>query len=220
MTQRLVYFMGPSGAGKDSLLDWLRAQLPGHLPLRWARRTISRPMDPGGEAHESVTPPEFTALREAAAFALHWEANGLCYGIRHEELSPQMAGGWVLLNGSRAYLPQALERFPQMNAVHITASPEVLRRRLLARGRESADQVEARVQRALAFQVPAGVAGIAVHNNGALDDAGRELLKALSQLPGWPDGNGTLAPPRPLPPLAADSIHSLQPRAAAQPTLP
>lgn len=195
MTQRLVYFMGPSGAGKDSLLDWLRAQLPEHFPLRWARRTISRPMGTGGEAHESVTPHEFAVLREAETFALHWEANGLCYGIRHEELSHLMAGGWVLLNGSRAYLPQALERCPQMAAVHITASPEVLRHRLLARGREPADQVEARVQRALAFEVPVGVAGIEVHNNGALDDAGRKLLKALAQLPGWPAADGTLAPP-------------------------
>ena len=58
---RLVYCMGPSGAGKDSLLDWLRAHLPTPCPVHWAQRTISRSAMPGGEAHESVSPETFVA---------------------------------------------------------------------------------------------------------------------------------------------------------------
>ena len=157
---RLVYCMGPSGAGKDSLLDWLRAHLPTPCPVHWAQRTISRSAMPGGEAHESVSPETFVALRHELAFALHWEANGLGYGVRHAQLAPLAQGHWVLLNGSRAYLPEALARFPDLVAVHITASPQVLRERILSRGRESPEQVEARVQRAMAYTPPPGTVSL------------------------------------------------------------
>jgi len=191
MTARLIYFMGPSGAGKDSLLDWLRPQLLG--PVHWAQRTISRPAVPAGEDHESVLPEAFAALRRDQAFALHWEANGLGYGIRHTQLAPLACGQWVLLNGSRAYLPEALARFPDMVTVHITASPSVLRERLLSRGRETPDQVEARVQRALAYSPPPGAASLEVHNNSTLSDAGQQLLQALGQLPDGPVHTGKLS---------------------------
>lgn len=194
---QLLYFMGPSGAGKDSLLDWLRAQWPDGLPIHWARRTISRPVAPGGEAYESVSPEAFAALRQNQAFSLHWEANGLGYGIRHAQLAPLAQGHWVLLNGSRAYLAEALAQFPHLVAVHITASPPVLRERLLSRGREAPSEVEARVQRALAFTPPPGAASLEVRNDHRLHDAGQRLQHALSQLPGWPVPGGTLAPPSP-----------------------
>ncbi|MES2610897.1 MAG: phosphonate metabolism protein/1,5-bisphosphokinase (PRPP-forming) PhnN [Pseudomonadota bacterium] len=183
---RLLYFMGPSGAGKDSLLDWLRQHLPARLPVQWAQRTISRPASPGGEAHESTTPEIHAALRAADAFALHWEANGLAYGVRHGEMAALAQGRWLMVNGSRAYLPEALQRYPALVAVHITASPEVLRQRILLRGRESSGEVEQRVQRALRFLAPPGTAGIEVRNDTTLDAAGRQLLQSLQQLPGWP----------------------------------
>jgi ribose 1,5-bisphosphokinase len=191
--------MGPSGAGKDSLLGWLRAHLPAPCPVHWAQRTISRPAAPGGEAHESVSPEAFAVLRSQQAFALHWEANGLAYGIRGEQLAPLACGQWVLLNGSRAYLADALARFPDLVAVHITASPHVLRERLLARGRESRAEVDARVQRAAAFRPPPGTASLEVRNDKTLDDAGRQLLHALKQLPGWPGHSGKLSGQRTAP---------------------
>lgn len=186
MTGRLVYCMGPSGAGKDSLLEWLRQQLSPSPAVHWARRTISRAATAGGEAHESVDVHTFEQLRDADAFALHWQANGLHYGVRHTEVAPLRRPAWVLVNGSRAYLPQALQQYPELIAVHITASPDVLRQRLAARGRESAEQIAARVQRALDYRLPPQVAAVQVRNDTALDDAGRVLLNALQQLPGWP----------------------------------
>ena len=159
-TGRLVYCMGPSGAGKDSLLDWLRAHLPQPCPVHWPQRTISRAATSGGEAHDSVSPQAFAALCSEHAFALHWQANGLGYGVRHTQLAPLAQGHWVLLNGSRANLPEALARFLDLVAVHITASPQVLRERLLSRGRETREEVEARVQRALAYSPPPGAASL------------------------------------------------------------
>ena len=197
-TGRLVYCMGPSGAGKDSLLGWLRTHLPQPCPVHWAQRTISRAATSGGKAHDSVSRQALAALRSEHAFALHWQANGLGYGVRHAQLAPLAQGHWVLLNGSRAYLPEALTRFPDLVAVHITASPQVLRERLLSRGRETREEVEARVQRALAYTPPPGAASLEAHNDGALGDAGQRLLNALENLPGWPRRSGKLSPIAPI----------------------
>ncbi len=184
MSQRLVYVMGPSGAGKDSVLGWMRQQLPAGADLHWARRTVTRDAQAGGEAHEAVTGPAFDALVARGAFAMHWRANGLGYGIRQEEFAPLARGGWVVVNGSREYFGQARLRFPLATGLHITADEATLARRLLARGRESEQQVAERVARARAFRPPAGV--IEVRNDGELADAGRQALEALARLPGWP----------------------------------
>ena len=131
MSRRLVYVVGPSGAGKDSVLAWLRQHLPHSPAIHWARRTITRPARAGDEVHEAVDPPQFLALRERGAFALAWQANGLHYGVRASELAPIEHGGWVLVNGSRAHLDPTRSRFPGLTVVHITASPDTLRQRLL-----------------------------------------------------------------------------------------
>jgi ribose 1,5-bisphosphokinase len=186
MKGRLVYVMGPSGAGKDSLLAWLKDRLPPRAPVHMARRTITRPVRDGDEQHHSVDAHAFQQLSEAQAFAFDWQANGLRYGVHHDELAPLHAGGWVIVNGSRAYLPQAMSKFPELAVVHVTASVETLRGRLLSRGRETPEMVDARVRRAVAFQSPAG--SIEIHNDGTLDAAGARLLRAFQQLGPWPLG--------------------------------
>ena len=183
MSRRLVYVVGPSGAGKDSVLALLRHHLPPSQTVHWARRTITRPARAGDEVHEAVDPPQFLALRERGAFALAWQANGLHYGVRNSELAPIEHGGWVLVNGSRAHLDPTRSRFPGLTVVHITASPDTLRQRLLGRGRESVAEVEARIQRTQTVQLPHA---LQVLNDGALDDAGHQLLNHLQTLPGWP----------------------------------
>jgi len=185
MSPQLIYTMGPSGAGKDSLLAWLRQQLSAQAPVHFARRTIDRPVHADGEQHESIPTAKFHAHAARSAFALHWFANGLHYGIRHAELEGVQRRQWVFVNGSRAYLPTALERHPNLTVLHITASPDVLRQRLLSRGRESPEMVEARVRRAAGFQIPGNCKCVEVHNDTSLDAAGHQLLGALNQLEGW-----------------------------------
>ncbi|MBU2410374.1 MAG: phosphonate metabolism protein/1,5-bisphosphokinase (PRPP-forming) PhnN [Gammaproteobacteria bacterium] len=177
MTGRLFYFIGPSGAGKDSLLNWVKSHAPTPLAVHLARRTITRPLHAGEEDHDSVDARAFALLCEAQAFALDWQANGLRYGVRHDELSPIHRGAWVLVNGSRAYLPEARARFPEMIVVHVSAGAETLRRRLTARARESADMVEQRVHRAGQFAPP--TEAIQVRNDGALEEAGERMLQDM-----------------------------------------
>lgn len=177
MSHRLVYVIGPSGAGKDSVLQGLRQTWPQAASAHWARRTITRAVQAGGEQHEVVDEDTFAQLQEAHAFAMHWTANGLSYGVRHAELVALQDGRWVFVNGSRAWLPQLLARWPQATVVHIGAALDVLARRLAARGRESADAVAER----LARQVPLGLppACIRIENNGALGDSVATLQQAL-----------------------------------------
>ncbi len=184
MNQRLIYVMGPSGAGKDSVLGWLRERLPPGLPVHWARRTITRPVAAGGEVHEEIDTASFDRLQAQGQFALSWQANGLYYGVRHTELSALQQGHWVLVNGSRGHLHHAQQSHPGMQVVHITADPATLIQRLSARQRETAEQIQQRVQRASAFAVPQEA--IEIFNNGTLDQAGEALLQALARLEAWP----------------------------------
>ncbi|HSW19084.1 MAG TPA: phosphonate metabolism protein/1,5-bisphosphokinase (PRPP-forming) PhnN [Ramlibacter sp.] len=184
MSARLIYVMGPSGAGKDSVLGWLRERAPASIPLRWARRTITRPADAGGEQHEAVTPQRFDDLLAADAFAMAWRANGHGYGIRHAELQGLGEGAFVLVNGSRQYLHEALTRYPRATGLYITAQPATLADRLRQRKRETASEIQARVARALHFTPPPGV--IVVHNDTTLEEAGAATWQALSRMAGWP----------------------------------
>lgn len=187
MNGRLIYVVGPSGAGKDSLLAWVREHLPANAPLHWARRTITRPADAGGEAHEGLDDEGFERVVQAQGFAMHWQANGLRYGIRLEEVAHQEHGRWVLINGSRAYLRQAARLYPGMTVIHITADASVLRQRLVKRGRESAQEIERRIERAVDLQVPEGSALHEVRNNDQLEAAGRQLMTLIEAITGMAD---------------------------------
>jgi ribose 1,5-bisphosphokinase len=176
---RLIYTVGLYGAGKDSLLEWLKrdANLP--MALHIARRCITRKAQAEGEQHESVDLARFDRLVHEDAFGLYWHANDLHDGVRHEELSPLREERFVVVNGSREYLPTALSRFPNLVLLHITATKETLRARLHARGRETPEAIARRVDRAKFFAIPATVPSIEICNDGALEAAGRLLCEEL-----------------------------------------
>lgn len=179
MTRRLIYVIGPSGAGKDSLLHGLRADWGGLPPAHWARRTITRAAQSGGESHESVSDDGFLSLLQAQAFAMTWHANGLSYGVRHTELTPLGIGQCVFVNGSRAYLPQVLRQWPQATVVHLTAPADVLLQRLRARQRESVQAISDRLARGVDLALPDDT--IRIVNDGPIGDA-VDMLRGALQL--------------------------------------
>lgn len=178
---RLLYVVGPSGAGKDSLLAWVREHLPSGAPIVFARRTITRGADPRGESHRAVTREQFEAERAGGAFAMDWEANGHLYGIGTEVRAWLAQGLTVVVNGSRAHLPQALASFPALKVVHVTAPAETLRARLSVRGRESTHEIACRLERNRSLALPPAVERIEIVNDSALDIAGRRLLSRVLQ---------------------------------------
>lgn len=175
---RLIYLMGPSGSGKDSVLQAAAAPLAVR-GCRIARRVITRSAEARGEDAHPVTLEEFERMERAGAFAMYWRANGLCYGIPNDIDAWLAAGHDVLVNGSRKYLPQARERYPDLLAVLLRVSPEVLRARLLARGRETLPQIEARLARNAHFAD--GLPGplVELDNSVSLETTVRNLLDLL-----------------------------------------
>jgi ribose 1,5-bisphosphokinase len=176
MTQRLIYVVGPSGAGKDSVLQALRNRWQG-APAHWARRTITRSAQAGGENHESVGETEFDDLRQSGALAMCWQANGLHYGVRATELAPLVNGHCVFVNGSRAHAGAVLRQWPESTLVHITAPAELLLQRLKARRRESQQAISDRLARGVDEALPADA--IRIVNDGSLESAVDMLQAAL-----------------------------------------
>jgi ribose 1,5-bisphosphokinase len=161
MQGRLIYLMGPSGSGKDSLLQAARAPLEAH-GCRFARRVITRSAESVGEDALGVTPAEFERLEGEGAFALSWRANGLAYGIPREIDDWLSAGQDVLINGSRGHLEAARQRYPDLLAILLQVDEAVLRQRLLARGRETPEQIEQRLARSRSFALVGGASAATV----------------------------------------------------------
>ncbi len=175
---RLVYLVGPSGAGKDSLIRWVKLNLPAGAPVEFARRTITREPGPNGEPHHTVDAAAFDQLRNEGRFSLAWQANGHGYGIGKEVHAWLNRGLTVVVNGSREHLPEAMRTFPGLELVHVTAPATVLTERLAARGRETAAEIEGRLARGT-FEAPADVPILEIHNDRDLESAGRVLRAML-----------------------------------------
>jgi phosphonate metabolism protein PhnN/1,5-bisphosphokinase (PRPP-forming) len=169
---RIFAIVGPSGAGKDTLIAGAIAARP---DLRLVRRVITRPSEAGGEPFEGVTEPEFLARKAAGEFALDWQAHGLRYGIPRAQTE---GPGTVIFNGSRAALPLAAQVFPGLRVILVTAPDAVLAQRLAARGREAEADIRARLDRA-AFTLPAGIQAETVLNDGTPAEGVARLLSAL-----------------------------------------
>lgn len=177
-SQGLIVIVGPSGAGKDSIIRaWLTAQPVAQRP-RHARRTITRPADPH-EDHEVADPTEFRRALAAGEFALHWQAHGLDYGVRHAALAPLEQGHWVVLNGSREYLPSLRAMAPLARVVSIDAPDALRRQRLQNRAREEADARQGR----LARHVATASSDLRLLNDGTLADAVAVLHRWFESLP-------------------------------------
>jgi ribose 1,5-bisphosphokinase len=167
----LVLVVGPSGAGKDTLLEAARQTLADDPRFRFVRRVITRPADAGGEAHEPATAEEFAARD----FALQWQAHGLSYGIPADAIKEDAV---VVANVSRTVIADAARLFPT-RVIEVTAPSDVLAARLSARARETAADVAARVSRSV--PLPDHVHVETVVNDASLADGVARFLAALTR---------------------------------------
>src|SRR5688572_13101771 len=77
-----VAVVGPSGAGKDTLIAHAKTALADEPQVEFVRRVITRPSDGGAtEDHDTLTDGEFLEAQADGVFALAWEAHGLRYGL-------------------------------------------------------------------------------------------------------------------------------------------
>ncbi|MGJ8589383.1 MAG: phosphonate metabolism protein/1,5-bisphosphokinase (PRPP-forming) PhnN [Yoonia sp.] len=175
MSGRFIAVVGPSGVGKDSVMQAMADQDP---RIALARRVITRPGDVGGEDFDGVAIEEFQALKDSGSFALSWQAHGLHYAIPIAVKAQLKEGRDMLANLSRAALIHAKDRFARFEVINLTAERDVLAARLAARGRETAVQIAGRLNRAAAH-IPEGIEAYCLDNSGPLDLTVKAALDRL-----------------------------------------
>ncbi|WP_245418210.1 phosphonate metabolism protein/1,5-bisphosphokinase (PRPP-forming) PhnN [Cohaesibacter haloalkalitolerans] len=186
MNGRFILLVGPSGAGKDSLLDYAKARLKDDPRILFVRRCITRQQGDPSEDHESMSIVDFQKAEMQGRFVISWGAHGLYYGLPVSMLDHLAKGGVAIANGSRKTIPQLKPRFPDLMVVNLTVEADILARRLAQRGRESAQEIEKRLQRtkALAGDDLFGEETVHLDNSGSLSVAGEALVDLLRQ---WAD---------------------------------
>jgi ribose 1,5-bisphosphokinase len=175
---KLVLVVGPSGAGKDSLLRRAAQELSDERHIVFPRRVITRPSDDATEAHDTMTVDEFIAAKESNRFALCWQAHGLHYGIPASLRDDLMAGRTAAVNVSRAIVAEAAERFPNMAVLHVTAPVSVIAKRLAQRGRETEADIASRIAREPPH-FESHVETITIVNDATFEAATRAFTAAL-----------------------------------------
>jgi phosphonate metabolism protein PhnN/1,5-bisphosphokinase (PRPP-forming) len=175
MSGVLFLVVGPSGAGKDTLISGAKDALGGDRRFVFPTRFITRGGDAGGEPHMPVDIDEFAHLKDGGFFALAWEAHGLSYGIPGGIVDDLARGRNVVVNVSRHVIDQARQLFARVHVIVVTAPQDVLAQRLRARGREDQADIAERLMRT---EVPLqDTPSSTIHNAGSVE-AGVEAFVA------------------------------------------
>lgn len=193
MTGTLVLVVGPSGAGKDMLIGAARTALADDPRFVFPRRLVTREAVAELEDHDTIPRAAFAAGRASGAYALSWEAHGLGYALPATIADDLAAERVVVANVSRQVLPAAAMRY-SCRIVHVTADPALRAERLAGRGRESGQEIAARLAREGA-EVARGIAPVTIiENSGPPEPAVEAFMAALRGF--LPAGETTSALPR------------------------
>lgn len=177
----VVLVVGPSGAGKDSVMRGAAEILADNQRFVFPRRVVTRQADIDTEDHDSMSDFEFASAIRRGEFTLSWQAHGNQYGIPKQVSEEIASGRVVIINVSRHVLHVAAERFPSIVIAEITAAPEVCSARIQDRGREQTNDTTSRTLRQTP-PFPLGIEIIRIENNGALEDAIAKFTDALIRL--------------------------------------
>ena len=173
---RLILVVGPSGAGKDTLIGLAQAACADDSSIVFPRRMVTREAS-SFEDNEQVS---LDAFREALArgdFAMHWEAHGHCYALPREIDDDIRAGRRVIANVSRTVIEAMRRAYADVTVVSVTAPPEVLAERLATRARSSDGRVADRLRRAVDDAVAAP--DVTIINVGDVEHHARELVRII-----------------------------------------
>ena len=171
-TGTLYLIVGPSGAGKDTLITAARDRLSQtHV---FPKRTITRPAQSPEEEHIFATVDSFTTQKRSDHFALTWSAHGLYYGIPSSILDDIKRGKHVVANVSRELIEQAKRIFHPVHVILVTAPIQILSARLRVRGREAPSDITGRLTRQTEI-----TANTTIVNDGSIETALNEFIVAL-----------------------------------------
>ena len=177
----LFYVVGPSGVGKDTLIDLAKKQLKNSNVI-FAQRYITRDKNAGGEDHIAISKKSFVEKTAQNFFSLWWQSHDNFYGIS-SNINLLLENGFnVVVNGSRGYYEEAVKNYPDMKTILITAQESTIRTRLIKRNRENLEEIEKRIERSKYFQDNfRGKNIIVLSNDTALEVSGKAFIEILSK---------------------------------------
>jgi ribose 1,5-bisphosphokinase len=175
----LVVVVGPSGAGKDTLLALAAALCAQDSQIDpwivFPRRIVTR-LPSAAEDHDCVTPAQFDAEIGQGIYAFWWEAHGLKYALSAAIDTELRSGKTVVCNVSRTVVRRLRERYAEVTVVLVTAPKDVLLARLAVRGREREGDMAGRIERAATDDL---APDIVIENIGDPHDGARRLAQVL-----------------------------------------
>lgn len=174
---RLVLVVGPSGAGKDTLIGLAQAACAGDSNIVFPQRVVTREAS-SFENNEAVSPMLFGQMLAHGDFAFQWEAHGLRYGVQASIVEDVKAGRAVIVNASRTIIEFARRSYANVTVVSVTAPPDVLAERLAARARPSDGRIDDRLRRTVVASIP----DVVINNVGLAEEHAAELLKAIGRV--------------------------------------
>ena len=177
MAGSFFFVVGPSGAGKDSLLSGVAPLLPPGQFV-FARRVITREVVAHTEDHDSCSEADFLAREKSGDFLITWQAHGLMYGLPAALRDAIASGVHVIANGSRNMIARLQGEVPTLKVIEVSAPVDVLRARLSGRSRETLEEIDRRLQRA-SLAMPEGVPSLRVMNELSLEIGISRLKAAL-----------------------------------------
>ncbi|MEW6437703.1 MAG: phosphonate metabolism protein/1,5-bisphosphokinase (PRPP-forming) PhnN [Pseudomonadota bacterium] len=175
-----VCVVGPSGAGKDTLLRLAKSKLASEPGFSFPRRHVTRPPSTC-EDHLVLSEADYAMGLHAGLFALAWRAHGLGYGIGSEVLPALEAGHVVPCNVSREAIIAAKVSFPRIATILVTAPVDILAARLNARGRETSADIGGRLARNREV-AESFAADFTIENSGPADAGAEKLVGILRAL--------------------------------------
>jgi ribose 1,5-bisphosphokinase len=172
---RLVLVVGPSGAGKDTLLGLARAACVDDPNVVFPRRIITREAS-ASEENEEVSPGTFQEALARGDYAMHWEAHGHCYALSRAIDDELRLGRTVVANVSRTVIGAMRRAYADVVIVSITAPPDVLAERIAMRARSS-DRLESRLRRTV--EDASAAPDVTIINTGCAEYHARQLVRAI-----------------------------------------
>jgi ribose 1,5-bisphosphokinase len=173
---RLVLVVGPSGAGKDTLIGRAQAACAHDGNIVFPRRVVTREAS-AFEDNEQLSLDGFRQAQAKGDFAVHWEAHGHCYALSRAIEDDIRAGRTVVANVSRTVVEVMRRAYVDVVVVSITAPPEILAERLAARARSSDGQIGQRLGRAI--DSASAVPDVTIINVGSVEDHAREFVQVI-----------------------------------------
>jgi ribose 1,5-bisphosphokinase len=173
---RLILVVGPSGAGKDTLLGLARAACADDPTIVFPRRVITREAS-ASEDNEEVSAEAFREALAHDEYAMHWEAHGHRYALRRTIDDDIGAGRTVVANVSRTVIPAMRNAYADVVVVSITAPPDVLAARIAMRARGSDGRIEQRLGRTV--NESAAAPDLTIINVGSAEYHSRQLVRII-----------------------------------------